>query len=615
MCGINGIINLSHKSVDAASIQQMNDVIKHRGPDGEGVYVSGNIGLGHRRLSIIDVAHHSDQPLFSNDKNYAIVFNGEIYNYIEIKKELLAKGYVFRTKSDTEVLLNAYIEFGVDCVKHLNGMFAFSIHDKQKDTVFIARDRVGIKPLYYYYNDECFIFGSEIKSITTQSVFKKELKLEMVDVYLSSGYCYGENTLFKDINKVEPGGYVLIKNAKVTFCKYWDLNFEDELDIPEAQILDEIEEIILDATKIHLRSDVPLGVFLSGGVDSSAIVSLMDKLGVDNINTFSVGWDYGADFNESRYAKQIAKLYSTQHYEFEMTEDIFLDSIDSYMHHMDEPVTEAAAISLMKLSELTSQHVKVVLSGEGSDEVFGGYPIYKMFKYMEYYQKIPTSLRQNILNPLFSKTNRKVKKFINLSNNKLEDVYTGVSFGDYSDVRSLYTADYSHEYHYKNVINHYYSKVKSLDQQKKMQYIDFKTWLVDDLLIKADRMTMSKSLELRVPLLDHRLIDYLSRVPSHYRLKNNQTKYLFKKIMEKYLPDNIIYRKKMGFPTPLQRMFKNKLGKDVKEVLLDDQCINRNIYNKSALEELFKQHESGANDHHKLLWKLFIMEKWLLANS
>lgn len=282
---------------------------------------------------------------------------------------------------------------------------------------------------------------------------------------------------------------------------------------------------------------------------------------------------------------------------------------------MDEPVTEAAAISLMKLSELTSQHVKVVLSGEGSDEVFGGYPIYKMFKYMEYYQKIPTSLRQNILNPLFSKTNRKVKKFINLSNNKLEDVYTGVSFGDYSDVRSLYTADYSHEYHYKNVINHYYSKVKSLDQQKKMQYIDFKTWLVDDLLIKADRMTMSKSLELRVPLLDHRLIDYLSRVPSHYRLKNNQTKYLFKKIMEKYLPDNIIYRKKMGFPTPLQRMFKNKLGKDVKEVLLDDQCINRNIYNKSALEELFKQHESGANDHHKLLWKLFIMEKWLLANS
>jgi len=615
MCGINGIIYLDNRTVDKAEISAMNNEIIHRGPDGEGVYLSNNIGLGHRRLSIIDIAHHSDQPFYSENKNYILVFNGEIYNYLEIKADLVSKGHTFKTESDTEVLLKAYMEFGQDCVQILNGMFSFAVYNKNDDSLFIARDRIGIKPLFYFHSNNSFIFSSEIKSI--RKILNNQLSINdsMIDVYLSSGYCYGQSTLFNEINKLEPGHTISIVDKKVEIKKYWDVNYSNEFTYSESKYLADLEELLVDATKIHLRSDVPLGVFLSGGLDSSAIVSLMNDFDIKNIKTFSVGWDLGDDFNEFKYSRQVSNNFKTEHYEYIMNENIFMDAFDEYLHFMDEPVTEAAAISLYKLSGLTREHVKVVLSGEGADEVFGGYPIYKFFKYLDMYKKLPRSIRSSVINPIISKLDRRLEKFARLSEQNIESFYSGISFGNHEDISALYTKEYRYEGHYKNIIKEISDKVSQYDTQKKLQYIDYKTWLVDDLLIKADRMTMANSLELRVPLLDYRLIDYVSKTPSSYRLKNGQTKYLFKKIMEKYLPKNIIYRKKMGFPTPLKRMFDNKLGDKAKSILLDDSAIARNYFDKNSLLKMFSEHEKGYKDHHKLIWKLFVLESWLSKNS
>ena len=615
MCGINGIVYLDNRKVEKHEINAMNNEIIHRGPDGEGVYLSNNVGLGHRRLSIIDVAHHSDQPFYSEDKDYILIFNGEIYNYLEIRSDLISKGHVFKTNSDTEVLLRAYIEFGQDCLQYLNGMFSFAVYNKNNNSLFIARDRIGIKPLFYFYSNRSFIFSSEIKSI--RKVLNNQLSINdsMIDVYLSSGYCYGNDTLFNEIKKLEPGHSVLISNNDIKINKYWDVSYSSEFSYSERKYLSDLDELIVDATKIHLRSDVPLGVFLSGGLDSSAIVALMHALDIRNINTFSVGWDLGDNFNEFKYSRQVSNDFNTKHYEYVMNERIFMEAFDEYLHYMDEPVTEAAAISLYKLSELTRDHVKVVLSGEGADEVFGGYPIYKFFKYLEVYKKIPRSIRNSLINPIFSKLDRRIEKFARLSNENIEDFYSGVSFGNHDDISVLYTKDYRYEGYYKNIIKEIINKVSQFDLQKKLQYIDYKTWLVDDLLIKADRMTMANSLELRVPLLDYRLIDYVSKIPSSYRLKNGNTKYLFKKIMEKYLPSNIIYRKKMGFPTPLKKMFGSKLGGKAKDILLDDVAISRNYFNKKSLIKMFSDHEKGYKDNHKLIWKLYVLESWLAKNS
>ena len=614
MCGINGIINLSDEPVYAHEIEQMNNEITHRGPDGFGVYTNGNIGLGHRRLSIIDVSHHSDQPFVAADENYIIVFNGEIYNYVEIRNHLITRGYRFRTESDTEVLLYAYVEFGEKCVSKLNGMFSFAVYNKINQEVFIARDRSGIKPLFYSLINNRFVFSSEIKSIKKIDRNSLVLNQAMIDVYMSSGYCFGSDTLYAHIKKIDPGCAVVIKNNKVKHFRYWDIDYSNKLDISITDHLNNIEDIVLDATKIHLRSDVPLGVFLSGGLDSSAIVALMDKKGIQNIKTFSVNWDLGEKYNESVYARQVSSLFKTQHFEYVMNETEFIQTIDKYIYFMDEPVTEAAAISLYKLSELTSKHVKVVLSGEGADEVFGGYPIYKLYKYIDLYKHLPVTLRRKIIDPILGVMDSRLAKLVKLSQQNIRDVYSGVSFGDYSDVTTLYTAEYKHESYYKSILNEFYDRSESYETQVKMQYIDYKTWLADDLLIKADRMTMAHSLELRVPLLDYRLIDYMATVPSALRLKNNHTKFLFKKLMERYLPKKIIYRKKMGFPTPLKLMFSNDLGHLAKEMVLDGELVKRRIFKKDIIEKLFKEEFNGVADNHKLLWKIFVLEKWMDAN-
>ncbi|CAN2045901.1 asparagine synthase (glutamine-hydrolysing) [Candidatus Magnetomoraceae bacterium gMMP-13] len=614
MCGIAGIYRfISEKRVSSQEVEKMCQTIIYRGPDDHGEYCEGPIGFAHRRLSIIDISSRSRQPMWNYDGDAVIIFNGEIYNFIELKKELEKDGYVFKTSSDTEVIIQMYRKYGEKCLKFMNGMFAFALWDKNKKKLFMARDRLGIKPFYYTINHDGIIFASEIKAVLSVIDKKSTVNLDMLDAYMSLGYTPTDKTMFKDIYKLQPGHFMVVQKGKITTHQYWDFKIERSPDLGEKYYIQKTRALLDDAVNLRLRSDVPLGVFLSGGVDSSAVVALMHRMGIEQIKTFSVAWDYGNSFNETDYARKVAKLFNTEHHEYFISPKDFMDFIPSYIWHMDEPVTEAASISLYYIAKLAKEHVTVILSGEGSDEVFGGYPIYKYMQLLEYYRMLPTNLRRSLINPLLNSIAPKFNKYTKLSNLPLEKRYQGVSFYDMKLKNTLYTEEIKTRiagHSISHVLKEYYEKTKNLDVQAKMQYLDIKTWLVDDLLIKADRMSMAPSLELRVPFLDYRILEFAAKIPAKYRLKRGITKYIIKKSMEGYLPKDIIYRKKMGFPTPLAILFRGELKGYVKETLDSPRFFERGYFRKKVVRKLLDEHESGKNDHHRILWQLFVLEKW-----
>lgn len=613
MCGIAGIYHYkSEHDVLKSQIQDMISVIDYRGPDGDGVYTDGALGLGHKRLTIIDTSERSNQPMVSPDSNQVICYNGEVYNYLEIAKSLTANGIDFVTSSDTEVVLQALKLKGEKALEDFNGMYAFAYWDREEKELILARDRIGIKPLFYKLTDDGIIFSSEIKSILTIENKTSEVNLDLIDSYMSLGYCPSDSTLFQGIKKLAPGHLISIKNGTLDIRQYWDLEFSREKDRGEEYYIKKTQELFEDAVKLQLRSDVPLGVFLSGGVDSSAVVAMMTKLGVKDIKTFSVAWDYGKEFNETQYARRISKQFNTDHTEYFMTVDDFKKFLPEYIRHMDEPVTEAAAISLYYLAKKAREKVTVVLSGEGADEVFGGYSIYKFMDMVHQYKKVPNLLRKG-LNPIVTALSAKLGKYAELSNLDLEQSYAGVSFYDENLKKKIYTHDFlSHSEHNSSfsLLKQYYDRVQHHDDQAKMQYLDVKTWLVDDLLVKADRMSMAASLELRVPFLDHRFLQFSSRLPLRYRHKGFISKYLLKKAMEPYLDKDILYRKKQGFPTPLAVMFEGELKDYVSSILISEQATQRGYFKTEVVESLIAEHAAGSHDHHKILWQLLVLELW-----
>jgi len=614
MCGIAGIYNFkTERSVSENQIETMCNVIKYRGPDGYGYYYDNNLGLGHRRLTIIDTNERSNQPMVSSDEQTVICYNGEVYNYIELKKNLTDKNIDFKTTSDTEVILELYRAKGIDFLKDLNGMFAFAIWDKTKQEFILARDRVGIKPLFYTMTPDGIIFGSEIKSLLQIKGVEKKVNLSLIDSYMSVGYCPTNDTLFEGIHKLEPGHYLRIKDGVVSINQYWDMSFDKSVDRGEDYYVEQTRRLFEDAVKLQLRSDVPLGVFLSGGIDSSAVVAMMKKLGVKDIKTFSVAWDYGEEFNETKYARMVSKQFETDHTEYFMSAKDFREFLPEYIRHMDEPVTEAAAISLYYLAKKTKEKVTVVLSGEGADEVYGGYPIYKYMHIVEQYKNIPTFIRKPLLNPLLRLCGTKWAKYANLSEKPIEQSYSGVSFYENTQKNRLYSDSFSEQAkEHSNLVNikKYYELTEGQDLQTKMQYLDVKTWLVDDLLIKADRMSMAASLELRVPFLDHRFLDFSAKMPSKYRFKKYQNKYILKKAMEGFLPNEILYRKKLGFPTPLSVMFKGELYDFVAQIIDSQESHERGYFNPLEIKRILKEHKNGVEDHHRVLWQLLVLELW-----
>ncbi|MBV1909366.1 MAG: asparagine synthase (glutamine-hydrolyzing) [Kangiellaceae bacterium] len=614
MCGIVGIYNYkTNKDVNESDITAMSEVISYRGPDGFGYHFDGALGLGHRRLTIIDTNERSNQPMTSTDNETTICYNGEVYNYVELKETLVKKGVIFNTTSDTEVILELYKDKGIEFLSELNGMFAFSIWDKKRNEFLLVRDRVGIKPLFYTLTEDGIVFGSEIKSLLRVDSSKRLVNQKLIDSYMSVGYCPTDETLFSGIHKLAPGHSLTVKNGQIEIKQYWDMTFNKSVDRGEEYYIDKTKELFEDAVKIQLRSDVPLGVFLSGGIDSSAVVAMMNKLGVQDIKTFSVAWDYGEDFNETKYARQVSKQFGTDHTEYFMSASDFRDFLPDYIRHMDEPVTEAAAISLYYLAKKTKEKVTVVLSGEGADEVYGGYPIYKYMHLVEQYKKIPALIRNPILNPILRRLGEKWSKYADLSEKNIEESYSGVSFYENSQKEKLYSTAFSKfakEHSNTKNIHPYYVQNCDEDLQTKMQYLDVKTWLVDDLLVKADRMSMAASLELRVPFLDHRFLEFSSNMPSKYRFKGYENKYILKKAMEDFLPSDILYRKKQGFPTPLSIMFKGELYDYVNKIINSERAHKRGYFDQPEIQRLLKQHKNSERDNHRVLWQLLVLELW-----
>ncbi len=615
MCGLAGAFNFkTGKPVASSMIQAMCDPIRHRGPDGDGIYTDGEIGLGHRRLSIIDVDPRSNQPMTNVSESHSIVFNGEAYNYLELAPSLKAAGVQFKTESDTEVLLNLYAQEGPACLEKLNGMYAFAIWDRAKRELFIARDRLGIKPLYYYLTEDGILFASEVKSILAALPSRPPMSESVIDTYMSFGYVPGTETMFEGIKKLPPGHYLTVRNGQLETRCYWDIEcHRDGPDLGLEHYKEEAIELLEDAVKLRLRSDVPLGVFLSGGVDSSAVVAMMRKIGADPVRTYSVRWDHGSEYDETEYAKKIARQFKTEHTEYTMSEDDFVSFLPKFQWLMDEPVTEAAAVSLYYIAREAKKDVTVVLSGEGADEAFGGYPIYRYMRWVSRYASLPGPLRKFAGDPLAAKLGGKFQKYAALSKLPLEQAYLGVSFYEGAEKRSVYSDKMmalaeSHPA-YQHVAP-FYEKTRDWDNYSRMQYLDVKTWLADDLLIKADRMSMAASMELRVPFLDYRFFEFSSKVPVKHLVGEKQSKKLLKSALEPYLPQDILYRKKMGFPTPISSLLEGRLGDMAGDMFASQAFRERGYFASDKVQDMLRAHRSGERDHHRILWQLLIFELW-----
>ena len=501
-------------------------------------------------------------------------------------------------------------------------MFAFCIWDRSDNSLFLARDRLGVKPLYYYHAGNEFMFSSEIKAIRKhKNDFTHNSSL--IDSYMTFGYVPGEDTLLNNVKRMLPGHYAILKDNNLDIVQYWDVNYDQSEDLGEDYYVNKLGSLLDDSLSLRLRSDVPLGVFLSGGLDSSCVVALLADKVNKPIKTFSVAYDFGQEYNETRYARIIAKKFNTDHHETVISPNDFMQFIPQYIYCMDEPVTESAAISLNYVSKLASDHVTVVLSGEGSDEIFAGYDLYK---YMLVIEKVRKSLGSNnisaickLLKPLFG-SNSKISKYLDLASYSLEQRYRGISTYENRYKDMLYSNSFKNEISNGNKSSadlftaSLFRNNTGYDCLSKMLNFDVKTWLVDDLLIKADRMSMASSLELRVPFLDYRLVEEAAKMPSKYKIKNGEGKYILKKMMENKLPKEIIYRKKMGFPTPLKIMFESHLKDYAFDTLLRDNSPLHDYFSRSSLEKMLIEHSSKQNDHHRTIWQMIVLQEWLTIN-
>lgn len=615
MCGICGVFNYNIKHrLDSSGIEAMNATMKHRGPDDDGFYVQQNIGLGHRRLSIIDLAT-GHQPLSNEDKTVWIAYNGEIYNYLNLRNELESKGHVFRTKSDTETIIHAYEEYGADCVDRLRGMFAFAIWDEAKQRLFLTRDRLGIKPLYYYIDKDSVVFASEIKALLAWGI-KAEVNKRVLDSYVTLGYVPAPNTMFKGIYKLLPGHNLICSNGEVKLHKYWDFDHIQPEEKPESYYSERLLELLSECIDIRLMSEVPLGVFLSGGLDSSIIVSMLGQRDYKPLRTFSVGYHRKYEDCELEYADIVAQKFNTEHHELNLESIDFFDLIPKIIWHLDEPVLEAPSVPLYLLSKFSREHVTVMLSGEGADELFAGYSIYKHMSVFEHYGLVPGFLRKGIINPVLKKmaSSRRDIKYTDWLPLPLRQRYLGVQAeltGSFKE--RLYSADLKElamEYNVEQDIMPYYERVRDKDALSQMLYVDTKVWLPDDLLLKADKMTMATSIELRVPFLDHKLVEFAATIPSRYKLRRWTEKYILKRAVAKSVPPAIINRPKRGFPIPISTWFAEGLGQNAREILLDSKTQQRGYFNRNFVEEMLQKQSQGREDWSSQIFLLIALEFW-----
>lgn len=620
MCGIAGFI-ASEKNLPTAERESLLDrmckVIRHRGPDEQGMIVKGRAALGMRRLSIIDLKS-GQQPIFDCTGNLAVIFNGEIYNFQELKKDLQKRGHRFKTNSDTETIVHAYEEFDTDCVRHLRGMFAFAIYDFRTETLFLARDRVGKKPLFYSLTEKGnFVFGSELKVLIEHGEIRREIDFSALDAYLTFGYVPEEFCIFKNVHKLAPGHFLLFKDGRVTTKKYWDFDYSESSEIKsEAELIENLREKIREAVKIRLISEVPLGAFLSGGVDSSSVVGMMSQFSHQPVKTFSIGFNEDT-FNELKFARLAAKHFRTEHHEFIVTPDL-VEIVDELVWHFDEPFADSSALPTFIVSKMAREFVTVVLSGDGGDELFAGYTRYAHNKQPGYLANLPQAFRTHVLRPLSKALPHRFwgKYFLyNVSLDDIDRYLDSVSYFGNLKKSELYANSL------KNNLNGDFEKaarvfrsvadrVVSEETTDKLLYLDSKTYLPSDILTKVDRMTMAVSLEARCPLLDHELIEFVQKIPANLKLKANETKYIFKKAMEGIVPKEILYREKQGFGVPVGEWINQQLKDRMQDILREKKTVERGYFEQKYIRVLLDEHAQGRRDHSHALWILWMLELW-----
>lgn len=597
MCGIVGFID---KSKDKKKIiKDMADLIIHRGPDSDGYYVDDNIALGFRRLSIIDLGTGS-QPIFNEEKDKVIIFNGEIYNYQIIKEDLLDKGHKFTTKADTEVILHGYEEYGEKILNKLRGMFSFVIYDIKTKELFGARDFFGIKPFYYYIDDDVFMFGSEIKSFLGNPNFKKEFNKEMLPLYLSFQYSALENSFFKNVYKLKPGCYFKYRDGKFKLEKYYNLELEPYEDRSFDDFKDGIRDLLNDSVEAHKVSDVEVGSFLSSGVDSSLIAT------ISSVNkTFTVGWDNN-NYSEIDYAKDLSKKIKVKNISKKISKSEYFEKFPMIQYYMDEPLADPSAIALYFVAEIASKHVKVCLSGEGADEIFGGYNIYQEPFTVSWYYKIPFPIRKFIGVLATPFRNHSGFNFLIRRGKKIEDRYIGNAF-----IFDTYEIDkvlnYKSNKKYTDLTKPYYKHCKNYDDVMKMQYIDFNFWLVGDILLKADKMSMANSLEVRVPYLDRVLVDYARHLPTQYKVNEKVTKYAFREVAKEVLDKKVANKKKLGFPVPIRVWLREE---DTYNLVKNTFLEGSEFFNTKYLIKLLDDHKNEKRDNSRKIWTIYTFLVW-----
>jgi len=610
MCGICGIVGKQDKEL----LDRMCRSMLHRGPDSDGIFSQGNIGLGIRRLKIIDL-ETGDQPIHNEDKSIWIVHNGEIYNFKELRDDLIKKGHLFYTKSDTEVILHLYEEYQDDCVHYLRGMFAFAIWDSRRNKLFLARDRIGIKPLYYCAKAGRFIFASQLRTILEDEGIPKLLDRDALDYYLNFLYIPAPLTIFKEIKKLPPAHTLSIKDGRLELKRYWRLNFSEEKVESEDFYIEQIKQILDDVTKLHMISDVPLGALLSGGLDSSTVVAMMSELTRHPIKTFSIGFEKEfSSFNELEYSRLIAKKFNTDHHEFIIKPRI-VDILPEVVSHLEEPFADSSAILNFLICSQAKEFVTVGLSGIGGDEIFGGYPRYLGLMLDRYYQKIPYFMRLGLggLSDFVPQTRDsqniggRISRFIRSSSKNRNDRYLEWLSYFNSDMKSelLNQETKPHYIHYD-----YLADERSNDFLNKASYLDINTYLPDDLLNMADKMSMAHSFELRVPFCDHILMEFCASIPFSVKLKSFKLKSLFRKTVKDILPKDIINKRKQGFMVPLADWLKDDLSDFVKDVLNEHTIKKRGYFNAKYVSEILDLHFKGKKVLTHQIWALLVFELW-----
>ena len=618
MCGIAGIFNYRDSiPVDHFQLKRMADSMIHRGPDDEGFFIGGPIGLAHRRLSIIDLAG-GHQPMSNEDDSIWVVFNGEIYNYLALREFLVSKGHVFKTRSDTEVIVHAYEEFGVEFVEKLRGMFAFALWDAPRKRLILVRDRLGIKPVYYLANSEQIAFASEIKGILQLQGEKSDVELSSLGAYFNIRYVPGPRTMFQHIMKLPPGHMMIVENGVVTIRKYWEVVFEGDDYRSEKELKGELEDLWGNVVSCHLMSEVPYGVFLSGGIDSSLLVAMMSKVVRTPLSTFSIGYESGDKEHELEFARSVANHWQSDHHELVVTAEEFCNLIPQLVWHLEEPLSDATCIPVLLLSRYAKKHVTVIHSGEGADEIFAGYGRYKTMQWIDQMREIPAwHLFVRILKSAGMRCGAsKLVRYLNLSELPLDKRYYGVASVFTNGLRDGLLRDWlrndlNTERYLDETMAGYYRAVQSVHPLNRMLYIDLKTWLPDNLLLKADKMTMAASIEQRVPYLDHELVEFAATLPPHLKIKSRETKYLLKQIVRPNLPDEILSRPKQGFGVPLNRWFRHELKRFSCDTLLDPTNRISRFINLDVAKNILHLHQEKHMDLGEEIWSLVLLEFWL----